>query len=88
MQTENILNMAELLRVVVISSSKSCWMPVSIGGPQRSVLGPILGNISTKDRCDRTEHTLSEPKGPQQARETGISQSSAKISAKSYTREE
>lgn len=87
--TGNILKMAELLRVVVISGTKSGWMPVSTNAPQRSVLGSILSNIFIGNRGDGTEHARSEPsKGTSAGWRNGqrrISGSSAKESAKSYT---
>lgn len=88
MGIENILKMAELLRVV-ISGTKSGWMPVSTDAPQRSVLGSILVNVFIANRGDGTEHTLSEPSKGTSAGwrnwQRRISGSSAKESAKSYT---
>lgn len=61
MEIENILKMAELPRVVAISGTKSCWMPVTTVAPRGSVLGSMLFNIFVNNTGDGTEHALSEP---------------------------
>ena len=75
-KTENILKPAELLRVAVISGTKSCWMPVTTDAPQGSVLGSILFSIFINNTGDGTAHTLaSHSKGPRQAGEMGKQES-------------
>lgn len=87
-ETENILKLTELLRIVVINGKTSCRMPVTTDAPQDLYWGlySCMFSLTTQGMG---QITLSEPfKGTSAGWRNGptrVSWSSAKKSAKSYT---
>lgn len=75
-ETENILKLAELLRIVVISGKMSCHVPVTTNAPQRPFWGPhsCIFLITTQGMGQITL-SANHSKGPQQAGEMGKQES-------------